>query len=485
MLVLTGALRARKFVFLMFFNVLVVGCGTKTRGSSSSIQKGETSTSDATSSSSGSKSLPETKKEKTAQVQTLPLPPKSGEPSSLPEKSEVPKGIEEIIAKTSGPGLPPVGSVLSRAYAIDSPLFYKTYPRKEGECSSEIHSLYWVKGPDSKIYPTWHPPVHPATGCKFGHEHGTDPSTSTMFAKTGMPPFGYTQELIGGNDVEKQRSQPHVGYKVELSNDFVPRKDLTDIKCSVMNMFHHETTTADGLVNPLHEFFYDAKCTNGFEIHWKSMQNMGKQGEFHGRCNGASSAIVKLQNPVLNPKVIPLGKDSVLGSRSVNDWHDCIKPTVIDKNLGFGISERWIFEVGVKHSSGLDANFAITDAPTNPGRFGNKDMPTGMQYMIDICKGRNVGDCKTINETGITWDDARSPWNGEGRFTRPMWIVNVINKSGKTKWFTDVYGNNASDTPIVGGIEQFISLQNEKIENYSSPDTWRNPDKKAGVRLPN
>jgi hypothetical protein len=411
---------------------------------------------------------------------TLPSPLSAASGSAV-----VPNAASGAVSKVfTGPKLPLAGSVFSRAYAIDSHTFYSTFPRKPGECSEEIHAEYWVKGKDGKIYPTWHPPVHPS-GCKFGHEHGTDPSTSTLFADIGSPPFGYAQEQYEPNRPELQRSQPHVGYKIELANNFQAKDNLPNVKCSVMNMFHHETFSTDGLVNPLHEFFYDAKCTDGLEIHWKSLNNMGKPGEFHERCAGASFEIVTLKNPILNPRILPPGDDSTLGSRSINDWHNCIKPRVIDQDQGFGISERWIFEAGAQHDLGLEVGFAITDAPVNPGRYGHKEVPEGMQFMIELCKMKDWDECKEVKAKKLAWHDVGNPWNGESRFTRPMWILNLQNKSGKTKWYTDVFGKKVSPTPFEGSIEQHFSLANQRIEGYSAPDTWKYVVPANGVRLPN
>lgn len=47
-------------------------------------------------------------------------------------------------------------------------------PSGTDTCTQAIHDSYSVVGPDGLRYPTWHPPVDPATGCTFGHEHGRD-----------------------------------------------------------------------------------------------------------------------------------------------------------------------------------------------------------------------------------------------------------------------------------------------------------------------
>ena len=53
----------------------------------------------------------------------------------------------------------------SRAFGIWTPSGTDT-------CSPAIQDQFATIGPDGKKYPTWHPPVDPASGCSFGHEHG-------------------------------------------------------------------------------------------------------------------------------------------------------------------------------------------------------------------------------------------------------------------------------------------------------------------------
>lgn len=129
-----------------------------------------------------------------------------------------------------GKELPPSSAPQSRAYKEVIDKHYATFPPKEGECSKEIHARYWVYGPDGKIYPTWHPPVDPVTGCKFGHEHGRDPRESALYS--GMPPFGYVNEKhFEYKDVNAEgyqgnfRDEDHVGHKIELQNDFTVYSD--------------------------------------------------------------------------------------------------------------------------------------------------------------------------------------------------------------------------------------------------------------------
>lgn len=86
-------------------------------------------------------------------------------------------------------------------------------------CSQEIHDRYTVIGPDGLLYPTWHPPVDPLTGCSFGHEHGRDPRGSRLHRAVGEIPFGYANSQLDIWDPFGRRHEDHVGHKIEWQND--------------------------------------------------------------------------------------------------------------------------------------------------------------------------------------------------------------------------------------------------------------------------
>ena len=87
-------------------------------------------------------------------------------------------------------------------------------PGAGDNCTVEIHNQNATVGPDGKLYPTWHPPVDPETGCNFGHEHGRDPSGSDLYADLDGLPFGYANEVRAIEDPANPRDEDHVGHKV-------------------------------------------------------------------------------------------------------------------------------------------------------------------------------------------------------------------------------------------------------------------------------
>src|SRR5438128_3542198 len=92
---------------------------------------------------------------------------------------------DDRVFQNPGNG-PPIG--FAQSYGIWTP-----GPRDD--CTAEVHNSYSVVGPDRKLYPTWHPPVDPVTGCSFGHDHGRDPRGSALYAEIGAVRVGRANTL--------------------------------------------------------------------------------------------------------------------------------------------------------------------------------------------------------------------------------------------------------------------------------------------------
>jgi hypothetical protein len=82
-------------------------------------------------------------------------------------------------------------------------------PQPNQSCPKWVHDQYQARGPDGKLYPTWHPQIDPVYWCYFNHEHGSDPS---LFDKEYRIPFGYAGSAMGMNEA-------HVGFKVFVWDD--------------------------------------------------------------------------------------------------------------------------------------------------------------------------------------------------------------------------------------------------------------------------
>ena len=224
----------------------------------------------------------------------------------------------------------------------------------------DIHDSYKVKGPDGKWYPTWHPPVDPATGCKFGHEHGRDPSGSMVWqqakeyfyfdannngkmdseeaAISGLP-FGYTNEKYDAYLASKgqtgMRHEDHVGHKVDFANG---EPDLathtmsndpnggvwigdanesgkispdTGVRCFFLAKPHQGVSSKDAFTNNIHEVFYFQDCRHpsrpelNAKVSVAMMEGFGAPGGFTNFM--PMCKIERRSNP--QDLICPLGKD--------------------------------------------------------------------------------------------------------------------------------------------------------------------------------
>ena len=154
-------------------------------------------------------------------------------------------------------------------------------PGPRDDCSAEAHNAYSVVGPDGKLYPTWHPPVDPATGCSFGHDHGRDPRGSALFAQVGPIPFGYANEQLDAYDPANPRHEDHFGHKVEWEND-VPlhfgsaaADQLFEIRCDVLTKLHQGTHSRDAFTNNMHELRITSAVPTGPSCTSPSSQRSG------------------------------------------------------------------------------------------------------------------------------------------------------------------------------------------------------------------
>ena len=157
-------------------------------------------------------------------------------------------------------------------------------------CPISVHQQYSTVGPDGKLYPTWHPPVDPATGCTFGHEHGRDPHGSDLFSEIGDLPLGYANEQLDIFDPTGRRHEDHFGHKYEWENDVQMNVanggGVLSVKCDILYKLHQGTHSKDAFTNNLHEVQYYAKCNDGSEVRMIIMAAIGTAGEFTRTCDG-------------------------------------------------------------------------------------------------------------------------------------------------------------------------------------------------------
>ncbi len=372
---------------------------------------------------------------------------------------------------------------VSRAFGIWAPGANDT-------CTPEIHDRYATVGPDRKLYPTWHPPVDPETGCIFGHEHGRDPRGSDLYSDVGAIPFGYANEV---GDL----FAPHVGYKIEWENDVPMSVGLGDVgnvlfrvSCDVLVALHQGSAGSGAFVNPNHELQYHARCTDGTELHLAIITTIGNAGEFRRSCAGDVAIVVTdLDGP-------DGGGRRLIPDRTCVERHILV-PEGERSNFGAGLRESWQLSQGIRTADGHSlASIGPYFNVFNPSRYHDPASPDLVGRPIDLCyevlpDGRRArgGLCdeSTAEGTisGITFDDPRSAFDGARRDV-DINSIRLRNAEGPRVWYTDAYGKNGRTEPFPGSIRQVIAKLNNEALTPSGPSIGRDRDYGGqGVHSPN
>lgn len=151
--------------------------------------------------------------------------------------------------------------------------------RTSGElCPASVHDQYVTTGPDGHLYPTWHPPVDPVSGCLFGHEHGDNPSTSN--ANSTPPAFSFVAASMG-------MTEPHEGFKVFVLNAGDVSDDGRVLEADYRIVFHMGTSGVRRYVEEFHSVQYDyvARDGTGREAHIQGMADTGDTSTDGSACD--------------------------------------------------------------------------------------------------------------------------------------------------------------------------------------------------------
>lgn len=363
-----------------------------------------------------------------------------------------------------------------------SDAYDKWTPGPNDTCTRETHNSYSVVGPDGLLYPTWHPPVDPATGCGFGHEHGRDPKGSDLYERVGNLPFGLALPA------------DHVGYKVEWENDLSFRfgsdaaDALFEMTCDVMVELHQGSHGAGAFTINLHELAYHARCSDGAEIHITMISAIGDPGEFESSCD--RDRTIAAGPP---PPNSPDG-----GGRRLIPDRACIEEFVLvadgeRSNFGRGVRESWEISDRIRTEDGKTlVSFNPYFQVLFPSRYYDPDAPNGLARTVAVCfeveeNGDRAqgGACDETTNAGeiteLAFDDPRSAFNGAQRFV-DVNSIRISNAGGPEIWYTDKFGKHARRTPFEGSIRQFIAaIDNDRFINGSGPVIGRDRDYGEGV----
>ncbi len=374
------------------------------------------------------------------------------------------------VSPPPGTELPPPDAVLSQAYGIWEPGPHDT-------CSKEIHDRYWVYGPDGKVYPTYHPPIDPATGCTFGHEHGRDPAGSDL---ADIPfPFGYVNEQViaaGGSP----RPESHVGHKIEWYDDGGYYEDGSSVDdhdqiCDVAYKVHLDSHSDAALANNEHEVFLHARCENGAELIYRALHRFGHRGEFALHCDQGRGPTV----------VVGPGDDGAgdrIDGREVAAA-PCFEDRVLVPEGGrtdwFPLDERWTLYQSVD-SPDFGRFFVQLQLFVDlPARYWDGE---AIAYTVDLCYltgDRRVRDDELCGpmlaanpDTRIAWDHPASPFDGTARSVF-MGDIRLDNLAGRTDWHTDANGEIWSREPFPGSIRQHVGTTPINAAASYRPDPIR------------
>lgn len=341
-------------------------------------------------------------------------------------------------------------------------------PGPHDSCTREIHDSYSAVGPDRQLYPTWHPPVDPATGCRFGHDHGRDPSGSAIFAEVGPIPFGYANEALDIYDPATRRHEDHVGHKIEWENDVRMRfsssaEAVFEIRCNVLAKLHQGSHSKDAFTNNLHELAYHIRCDDGTALSFTVLTAIGTPGEFVRSCESDVHIPVGLASPPNSPSG---GGKRLIPDRICIERH-LLVPEGERSNERKALRESWQISQRLRRPGGH--GLASVNPYFNvfrPSRFYDPAAPGGVGRPIEACYeesgGRRArgGECAEATAEGLIqdlpFDDPRSPFNGVHR-DMDINSVRIRNAEGPEFWYTDPFGGNAQTQPFPGSIRQFIA----------------------------
>jgi hypothetical protein len=363
-------------------------------------------------------------------------------------------------------------------------------PSGPDTCSTEIHDSYSVVGPDGLRYPTWHPPVDPATGCTFGHEHGRDPSGSDLFAEVGPIPFGYANQHLEESGFGAHRHEDHVGHKVEWENDMPMRvansgTSTLSITCDVLTKLHQGTHSPDAFTNNMHEVVYHVRCSDGTGFSATLLTPIGTPGELVASCDRERHVTVGTAVPAISP--------NGGGKRAVPDVN-CVRTHVLRSDgerprFDSALRESWEISASLRRENGRTlASFNPYYQVMDPSRYHDPALERVMGRPIDLCYEPSVAGrdrCEGLPAEPISWDDPRSPFKGVRRFV-DVNSNNVRNADGPEVWYTDPLGRNGRTEPFPGSIRQWVARHDNSGLDLHGNVMGRDRDYSGpGVRAPN
>lgn len=388
------------------------------------------------------------------------------------------------IAPEPGTVPPPPDAELGAAYGIWE-------PGRSDTCSKEIHDSYWVYGPDGKVYPTFHPPIHPADGCTFGHEHGRDPADSDL---SDIPfPFGYVEELAAETG-QVAETEDHVGHKIEWYNDGgyyqsgSPNSNHDQI-CDVAYKLHMGSHSDEAFANNAHEVFHYARCTNGSELIYRAMHRFGSPGEFNLHCDQGAGETVAIERREEQTDRLTGGRE-IPGSACFED--QVLVPEGQRSNWR-PFDERWTLYHSVDSAEFgrfFIQFFFFVDLPSRYWDGQQLARTVDLCYRTGALQVRADEYCEPMRaangQAPVEWDDPASPFNGADRSIF-MGDLRLDNNASQNDWYTDIHGGVWATTPFPDSIRQHVATAPIDAAASYRPDPIRSItfQQNLGIHAPN
>ena len=422
-------------------------------------------------------------------------PPVAGDP--FPATS----GVVDSFGQAAPTGPLGMGFMAVRSY-------YRDFPRRNGECSLEVHDRYWVRDSNGVSHPTWHPPVDPQTGCRFAHEHGDDPRLSPNYAFAEGVPFGLTHGDEGG----LMRHEDHVGHKVVVESgwglvDGNPQNgqqpesgpiQRTDISCDWLSKIHQGSWSRDALANNAHEYFLNLRCTDGVQIRLKQLVTFGPPELVTNICDNPD---VDQANALIYPdrtsQAFPSGVVSTSGT-AVTQALDGKREFACLKNVRYKdrLEELWKSDGVIEFPGGGFVNFSPYYVVLNPARYldhhwVDRGAADGYISSLDLCfddnaayRGLPMGFCSAVPDelaqlsSQLRQQDIRNPMNGTRRVIHPKSIVvftaNEDGSDALVTFCTNRLGRNVriieTGSCATNEIQQLVSRSDRRQWGWNGSD---------------
>lgn len=364
-------------------------------------------------------------------------------------------------------------------------------------CPKWLHDSFWAFGPDDKAYPTWHPPVYEyanGSSCRFGHEHGQDQRQSNLYSVAGPIPFGYVNEQLSPFDAAFQRNEDHVGHKVALFNA-LPAQDRDTgepLDCDVYFKLHQGTHSPDAFRNNSHERFLNYRCSNGFEIRWKSLQSFGMVNSFTqeisnvlARSEIATAGAMPANQPTgadrrLIPTAATIAITAAPGAFTddlPDECDNCRPADGLPAYIPKWNREVWQGGPGIilvsDNTGNSTRSFSFTGGPywnlANSARFYDPNGDPNPANTASYRLGRQLSaycftpggiayqtlDCQLARARGATasdWQSPLSPFKGTLRFNEFNFVSLFNPRPENQRLFTNSYGDLQAFENVIGNV---------------------------------